>query len=215
MDEKRTVYIGTWPRGDHYPGERVTLKLEKVDNMEIVITETDIELGNPFHTAENQIYNFVMPDRDVHIDYDYEQIYISCPACGQEFEQGENVCPHCKVPLHEFADEIKTWHDMIDDGVLAWGVQVGRFVFEKYGKVVYAITETPHIGPSDVTVCYQISRADYDHLMAMSQPHSIPDPPIPSTITDKYHDIFLCSQSAYAKRYEFTLREVDMSLCDE
>lgn len=213
--EKLDIYLGKWPHYHYYAGERVTLKLKKDPNKKLVITETDIELGSPTETEEELVYHFIMPDRDVHIDYDYQQIYNSCPACGQEYEQGENVCPHCEAPLHEYADEVKDWRDMTSDGVLAWGVIVGRFVFEKYGKVVYAITDTPHVGPSDVTVCYQISRADYEYLLAMSQPHRIPDHPVPSTITNKYYNNFLCSESAYAKRNEFTLRDVDQSLCGE
>jgi len=213
--ERLDVYIGAWPYYHHYPGEHVTLKLKKTPHKEIVITETDIELGPSRETEEEVIYHLVMPDRDVHIDYDYRQIYQTCPACGKEYEQGEDVCPHCQTLLHEYAGEIKAWRDMISDGVLAWGVDVGRFVFEKYGKVVYALTDTPHVGPSDVTICYQISRAEYERLLAMSRPHAIPEPSVPAAITDQYHDRFLCSQSAYAIRYEFTLRNVDLSLCDD
>lgn len=214
-DTEHDVYLGNWPHYHHYAGELVTLKLNKDPNKNIVITETDIQLHKLVETEKTLAYRFVMPDRDVHIDYKYVQIFLKCSACGKEYEMGEDVCPHCQALLHEYASEVKSWRDMICDGVLAWGVEVGRFVFEKYGKIVYAITDTPHVGPSDVVVCYQISRADYEHLLAMSMQHAIPDPPVSPTITNKYHDVFLCSQSAYAKRYKFTLRDVDKSLLDE
>jgi len=209
------IYLGNWPHYRYYAGEHVTLKLKRDENMEIVITKTDIELGAPTETEEHVIYQFIMPERDVYLDYDYVQIYLTCPHCGKEYEKGENVCPHCQALFHEYAGEIKNWHDMVDDGVLAWGVQVGRFVFEKYGKVVYALTDTPHVGPSDVVVCYQLSRAEYDELLAMSESHRIPNPSVPSTLTDQYHTRFLCSQSAYAKRYDFTLQDVELELCDD
>lgn len=213
--EQRTIYLGAWPRHDYYAGDQVTLKLKKDANKELVITETDIELGPSTETDEEVLYHFVMPDRDVHIDYEYRQVYLTCPTCGKEYEKGNDVCPHCKALLHEYAGEIKSCHDLISDGVLAWGVNVGRFVFEKYGKVVYTITDMPHIGASDVMICYQITRADYESLLAKSLPHAIPRPPVPATIINQYFDRFLCSESAYAKRNKFTLREVDLSLCED
>jgi len=215
MKEIRYIFLGQWPHHRYYAGDNATLKIAKSPNKELVITATDIELGEMTETPDAQFYRFVMPDRDVHIDYEYRQIYHQCPACGKEYEQGEDVCPHCQAPLHEYAGEIKSGHDMKCDGVLAWGVDVGRFVFEQYGKVVYAITDMPHVGASDVMICYQISRADYEHLLAMSRPHAIPNPPVPATITNQYYNHFLCSESAYAIRNEFTLRDVDLSLCDE
>lgn len=117
----------------------------------------------------------------------------------------------------EIKDETETMscHDFIGDGVLAWGVDVGRFVFKKNGKVVYTLTDLPHVVASDVLFCYQISRVVYDFLIAKSLPHRIPKPPVPPSITNRYHNIFLCSESAYAKRNEFTLKDVDLSLCDD
>jgi len=214
--EEYDVYLGKWPH-DHYPaGDIVELILKKTPYKKLVITETDIELGEPTaETKDGVNYRFVMPDRDVHIDYEYQQIYLKCPACGKEYALGENLCPHCQAPLHENAGEVKSWRDMLSDGILAWGVDVGRFVFEKYGKVVYALTDTPHVGASDVVMCYQISPIVYKRLLKMSKRGGIPQPPVSKALTDQYHDLFLCSQSAYAIRYEFTLRDVDLSLCDD
>lgn len=110
--------------------------------------------------------------------------------------------------------EMKKCRDMITDGILAWGVDVGRFIFEEAKTVVYAVTDTPHCGPSDVEVDYQISKEDYLKLKSMSRPHGIPDPPVPKEVVDACRARFLCSQSAYADRYEFTLEHVDMNLVE-
>jgi len=213
--EQRYIFIDKWPRHKYYAGDQVTLKLYKSPNKELVITKTDIELGRATETTNEVIYHFVMPDRDVNIESEYRTIYLSCPSCGHEYEKGKHTCPNCQTELHAYAGEIKSCHDFIGDGVLAYGVDVGRIVFEKYGKVVYVLTDLPHIGASDVLICYQISREVYDSLLAMSQPHRIPDPPVSAMITNKYQDRFLCSESAYAKRAKFTLQDVDLSLCDD
>ena len=102
--------------------------------------------------------------------------------------------------------------DMIQDGVLAYGVTIGRFIFEEEQKTVYAISDFPHIGGSDVLMCYQISREDYDRLLPMSKPHGIPVPEVSSEITDACHREFLCGESAYCKRNEFSLEDTDLSL---
>ena len=104
--------------------------------------------------------------------------------------------------------------DMIQDGVLAYGVSIGKFVFEEEQKTVYAISDFPHIGASDVFMCYQISKADYDRLLPMSKPHGIPVPEVSSEITDACHREFLCGESAYSKRNEFSLEDADASLIE-
>ncbi len=110
--------------------------------------------------------------------------------------------------------EMKNCRDMITDGILAWGVEVGRFVFDEGKTTVYALTDTPHVGPSDVIVCCQISKADYLKLLSMSLPSGIPNPPVPESVTEPCRRNFLCSQSAYAERYEFSLEHVDMELVE-
>ncbi len=45
--------------------------------------------------------------------------------------------------------EEKKTSDFISDGVLAYGVEVGRFVFQNEHKTVYDVTDFPHIGGSD------------------------------------------------------------------
>lgn len=215
MDTLYDVYLGNWPHYHHYAGEWVTIKIGKDPHKDVVITESDIELTPPIETETELICHFVMPQGDVHIDYEYRQRYQICPACRKNYEEGEDTCPYCKKELHEYAGEIKDCNDMISDGVLAWGVCVGRFVFKKYGKVVFAITDTPHVGPSDVTVCYQLSRDEYERLLSLSQPHSIPTPSVPSAVTNMFYTRFLCSESAYSKRTKFTLKDVDLSLCED
>ncbi len=110
--------------------------------------------------------------------------------------------------------EKKKPKDLIQDGVLAYGVSIGKFVFEEEQKTVYAISDFPHIGASDVFMCYQISKADYDRLLPMSKPHGIPVPEVSSEISDACHRVFLCGESAYCKRNEFSLEDVDLSLTE-
>lgn len=101
------------------------------------------------------------------------------------------------------------------DGILAWGVEVGRYVFEKERRIVYIVTDTPHVGASDVTVVHQISKEDYVKLKELSQPRGIPEPPVPASVTDACHRVLLCSQSAYIPPLYFSLKDVDLSLTEE
>ncbi len=109
------------------------------------------------------------------------------------------------------AREEKNPSDMITDGVLAYGVNVGRFLFNNGRAVVYAISDLPHIGASDVFMTYQITKDSYQLLLKMSEKNRIPSPAVPATITDACRLDFLCGESAYCKRYEFTLEDVDMN----
>lgn len=115
---------------------------------------------------------------------------------------------------HAVAREKKSPGDMIDDGVLAYGVNVGRFLFKEGQIVVYAISDLPHIGASDVIMTYQITKDSYQQLLKMSEKNAIPSPEVPATITDSHRIGFLCGESAYCKRNEFTLEDVDMNHVD-
>ncbi len=106
--------------------------------------------------------------------------------------------------------EEKNPSDMITDGVLAYGVNVGRFLFNNGRAVVYAISDLPHIGASDVFMTYQITKDSYLLLLKMSGKNAIPRPAVPATITDACRIGFLCGESAYCKRNIFTLEDVDM-----
>ena len=116
--------------------------------------------------------------------------------------------------MEENLTESKSPSDMITDGVLACGVDVGRFVFEQAGGTVYVISDLPHIGPSDVFMIYQISKEDYRMLLEKSCRGRIPEPPVPAHLTDACRQRFLCGESAYCLRYECTLADVDLSLTD-
>jgi len=122
------------------------------------------------------------------------------------------------VPKDKIEEELKkrakSPHDMITDGVLAYGVDVGRFVFEEEGFIVYVISDFPHIGPSDVFMVYQISKADYEKLLSMSCKNSIPRPPVSSKVTDACRKDFLCGESAYCKRYYCSMDDVDVNLAE-
>ena len=112
-------------------------------------------------------------------------------------------------------NEGKGPHDMTNDGVLAYGVILGRFIFEKEGYTVFVISDLPHIGASDVFMVYQISKADYLKLLAKSCQHQIPTPPVSSITTDKCKKRFLCGESAYCERYYCNLSDVDLTLAEK
>jgi len=103
---------------------------------------------------------------------------------------------------------------MTTDGVLAYGINLGRYIFEKERKIVYAISDFPHIGASDVFKTYQISKADYDRLLPLSEKNRIPNPAIPASETTPCRQRFLCGESVYCKRYYFTLDDADQALID-
>ncbi len=104
--------------------------------------------------------------------------------------------------------------DFISDGMLNYGVMVGRYVFESERITVYALSAFPHIGGSDVMMTYQISKQDYYDLLDKSVKHGLPTFPVSNEITDKYHAFFLCGESAYCKRNEFTLDDTDRELAE-
>ena len=105
--------------------------------------------------------------------------------------------------------------DMISDGVLSYGVDIGRFVFEEEGYTVYVISDLPHIGPSDVIMIYQITKEDYLRFLPMSCKNKIPSPPVSTIATEACRKKFLCGESAYCKRYYCTLNDVDLSLAEK
>ena len=104
--------------------------------------------------------------------------------------------------------------DLITDGILAYGVELGRLVFEEDRRIVYVVSDFPHIGSSDVFMLYQISRDDYERLLEMSLPDRIPDFPAAAEYTDACHQRFLCGESAYCRRNECSLEDIDLSLTD-
>lgn len=113
------------------------------------------------------------------------------------------------------SDNSKRPGDMISDGVLAYGVTAGRFIFETEGYTVFVISDYPHIGPSDVLMVYQITKEDYLKLLPMSCKDQIPSPPVSSEITDACRKKFLCGESAYCARNYCTLKDVDLSLAEK
>lgn len=130
---------------------------------------------------------------------------------NQNTSQQENAKSSLITKMtHAVAREKKRPSDMITDGVLAYGVDVGRFLFNDGKVVVYAISDLPHIGPSDVFMTYQITKESYMLLMKMSEKDSIPRPAVPATFTDSCRLEFLCGESAYCKRNTFTLDDVDL-----
>ncbi len=110
--------------------------------------------------------------------------------------------------------ETKSPHDFLCDGVLNYGVDVGRFVFNQTKKTVYAISDLPHIGASDVMMFYQISKLNYQRLLAMSLPDRIPEPPIPASVTEPCRRRFLCGESAYCERNTFTVFQAESALVE-
>lgn len=118
----------------------------------------------------------------------------------------------CKTPVAGRYAVRKSTHDFISDGVLLYGVMVGRFIFKKEQKVVYAISDFPHIGPSDVLMIYQLSKSDYDMLLSKSLPHQIPEPHVSHSWAMSFRREFLCGDSAYCKRNRFSLDIADQSL---
>lgn len=111
--------------------------------------------------------------------------------------------------------ETKSYHDFLCDGVLSYGVEIGRFVFRNTRKTVYAISELLHIGPSDVMMFYQISRLNYLRLLPMSLPNRIPEPPISASITNPCRLRFLCGESADCRRTAFTVFHADSAFIED
>lgn len=122
----------------------------------------------------------------------------------EKFAPGEIDIPESKCP-----------GDMVCDGVLAYGADVGRFVFHKERSTVYVLSDLQHIGPSDVSMIYQISKEDYVHLLKLSAKKRIPDIPVSQTMIDACKKRFLCGESAHCYRYRCTSADVDMALADK
>ena len=116
--------------------------------------------------------------------------------------------------LEELKPETKKPTDCLTDGVLDYGVEVGRYIFEKSGRVVYVIARLEHITASDALMVYQISPSDYRRLLALSLPNHMPAQPVKAEIIEKCLQKFLCGQSAYCLRNECTLEDADLSLTD-
>lgn len=130
----------------------------------------------------------------------------------KKYQKPQSATPDAVKNLPWGAEkETKNTSDLITDGVLAYGVVVGRFLFQDGKMVVYAVSDLPHIGASDVCMVYQITKESYQKLLKMSQKNAIPDPPVPATITDACRIDFLCGDSAYCKRNSFTLLDVDLA----
>lgn len=105
--------------------------------------------------------------------------------------------------------------DYVSDGILAYGVNVGRVLFENENKTVYVISDLSHNGASDVMTLYQISKNNHLMLLKHSLPDRIPSPPVNSAVTDACHHLFLCSESAHSIRNRFRLNDTDMSLVSD
>lgn len=104
-------------------------------------------------------------------------------------------------------------YDFISDGKLAYGVEIGRFILDN--KIVYALSDLMHVSGSDVSMFYQLRKNDYDKLYLLASKGYVPDPPVSREITDKYHNIFLCGESAHAKRNGFTLKDVAINFTED
>ena len=111
--------------------------------------------------------------------------------------------------------ETKRPYDLLTDGILAYGMRVGRLIFEEEKRIVYVFSDMPHIGPSDAMMVYQISKEDYDHLLSLSLPDRIPEQPVSYEMIDPYHELFLCGESAYCKRNRCSIEDIDITLTDE
>ena len=110
--------------------------------------------------------------------------------------------------------ETKKARDFIKDGILGYGIEVGRFLFEEEHRIVYAVSDYPHIAGSDVYMYYQVDKQSYDRLVSLSCPDQVPSPPVPEETVNTCHQGFLCGESAYARRNKFTLDSVDLSLTE-
>lgn len=216
-DEKYWVYFDSFPHfGPYSEGENAEIIIKKDPTDDIVIESSDIELGEAIQEEEAYTFHITMPNRDVHIKYKFVHKQTTCIKCGKEHNIVDDICPHCGALAHKYAAEIKGPRDCKFDGVLAWGVELGRFVFEEFRTIVYIITDTPHIGPSDTTMFYQITKDDYVRLSKMV-PVSFDacSQSVPSSVTSPCRRNFLCGESIHCKRNKFTLRDVDLSLIEK
>ena len=132
----------------------------------------------------------------------------------QKKETTQKSSLHKAFVKADLQKETRKVRDFITDCVLAYGVSVGRFKFQKERKIVYAISDFPHIGASDVCMYYQISKEDYGKLLKLSCPDRVPDPEVSNEILEACRGEFLCGESAYCKRNSFTLEDADLSLTE-
>lgn len=140
--------------------------------------------------------------------YDEEDF---CNALEAALEYENNECNFTFAAMLS-KEEKKSPSDFITDGVLAYGVSVGHFLFEEENITVYAVSDLPHISASDAFTLYQISPADYKKLLRFSLPDRIPEPPMPAKEIEPYRKRFLCGESVYQARYYFRLRNADKAL---
>ena len=117
-------------------------------------------------------------------------------------------------PTSAISAEKKKPSDYVSDGVLAYGMEIGRLIFRQAKVVIYTLSDLPHIGGSDVLMLYQISKVDYDWLLSMSLPHAIPDPPVPYDVICACRRGFLCGESACCIRTSCSLTDADISLAE-
>lgn len=160
--------------------------------------------------AETDIYENGFEDKDI-----YEVMeYIRGVMAG--YPDHELVPSFYQVDDEKIMDigESKKSSDLKTDGILGYGLLVGRFVFKRERRIIYAVTEYPHVAGADVFMNYQISREGYDALMAMSLPNRIPIPEVPLEVIKKYERGFLCGESAYCQRSRFSLADADPSLAE-
>ena len=135
-------------------------------------------------------------------------------SLGKDEENEVTILTYDEWKAGNEKEETRKCSDFISDGILAYGIAVGRFLFEEERRIVYAVSDYPHVGNSDVFMYYQISRMDYDRLLKMSLTQQIPDPPVQKETIEACHKSFLCGESAYSKRNAFSLKDTDLSLTE-
>jgi len=180
-----------------------------LENEETKITTCDIEFAIRHGFTQRGLDNY---DKILPLDQ-FEGMQILRTTNNPHEEVIRTDVPKEKI-IEELKKRAKSPHDLITDGVLAYGVDVGRFVFEEEGYTVYAISDFPHIGPSDVFMVYQISKADYEKLLRLSVKNNIPRPAVSSAVTDACRKRFLCGESAYCERYYCSFDDVDRALAE-
>lgn len=101
----------------------------------------------------------------------------------------------------------KAPHDMIVDTQFSYFL-VGRFIFEEAGYTVYVISEYMHIGPSDVNMVFQITKADYLNFLEMSRQELTPSV---AELKDAMKN-FLCGETIHCVRNSCVLEDIDLAL---
>jgi len=106
--------------------------------------------------------------------------------------------------------EIKDSNDFIGDGVLSYGVRIGRFEF--LSQTIYAISNIIH-ARTDCNLYWLLSKAEYEDLKLLSKTKLTEFESIPKGINeflyDKYfNNKFLCGETIYCERATFSLNDV-------